>query len=70
MIRLLLPCANDLAEIVDALLASADAVEARSPEIARARRTLANKLGDALDTLPKPTTREDHDTVTRNWIPA
>lgn len=63
MISLRLPAADDLAEIVDALLAAADAVEHRAPELAARRRHLANDLGDALDNLPQPPQfREDHNT--------
>lgn len=62
MISLRLPAADDLAEIVDALLTAADECEHRAPELAARRRALAHQIGDALDDLPKPTTREDSDT--------
>lgn len=78
MISLRLPTPDDLAEIVDALLMAADACEHRAPVLAARRRALADQLGDALDHLPRTTPmpepesepREDHTTVTRNWIPA
>lgn len=54
MIALRLPAADDLAELVDALLTAADAVEHRAPELAARRRLLADDLGDALDQLPQP----------------
>lgn len=54
MIRLHLPAADDVAELVDALLAAADACELRAPLLAQKRRSLADQLGDALDQLPQP----------------
>lgn len=64
MISLRLPAADDLAELVDALLTAADADEHRAPELAARRRRLADDLGDALDQLPQPQPfREDHDTL-------
>ncbi|MEE4540959.1 hypothetical protein V2S66_03125 [Streptomyces sp. V4-01] len=62
MIRLLLPAANDIAELVDALLDAADTCQTRAPDLAARRRALADQIGDALDQLPTPTIREDHDT--------
>jgi hypothetical protein len=50
----------DLVEIVDALHAQADAVEGAEPERAAWRRDIADRIGDALDTLPVPQhTREE-----------
>lgn len=64
MISLRLPAADDLAELVDALLTAADACEGHAPELAARRRELADELGDALDALPHPIpmpdSREDH----------
>jgi hypothetical protein len=54
VIRLYLPAADDVAELVDALLAAADACELRAPALAQKRRALADQLGDALDHLPTP----------------
>lgn len=59
MIRLLLPSADDGAEIVEALLTAAATREASAPGQAARWRDLAHALGDALDTLPEPTTTED-----------
>lgn len=54
MIRLLLPAADDVAELVDALLEAADTCQTRAPDLADRRRALADQLGDALDHLPQP----------------
>lgn len=54
MISLRLPSADDAAELVLALLTAADAVEDRAPELAAARRALAEDIGDALDQIPAP----------------
>ncbi|MGK5529343.1 hypothetical protein [Streptomyces sp. URMC 129] len=55
MIALVLPGGtDDAAEVIDALLSSADACEGNAPELAARRRALADQLGDALDTLPRP----------------
>lgn len=62
MISLRLPSADDAAELVDALLTAADTCEHRAPDLAVRRRVLAHEIGDALDALPTPTIREDHDT--------
>ncbi|MEC3993975.1 hypothetical protein VSR01_10640 [Actinacidiphila sp. DG2A-62] len=66
MIRLLLPAADDVAELVDALLTAAEACEHHAPDLAARRRALADQLGDALDHLPRPIPMpdpgEDHDT--------
>jgi len=53
---------GDIAELVDSLHDAADACAPHAPTLARKRRALANSIGDALDSLPKPTIREDHDT--------
>jgi hypothetical protein len=55
VIALWLPCADDVAELVDALLEAADTCQTRAPDIAARRRALADQLGDALDHLPQPT---------------
>ena len=62
MIAIRLPSADDAAEVIEALLTAADACEHRAPDLAARRRALACDIGDALDQLPQPTTREDHDT--------
>jgi hypothetical protein len=50
----------DFVEIVDVLHAQADAVEGDDPERAAWRRDIADRIGDALDTLPAPQhTREE-----------
>lgn len=54
MIAIRLPAPDDVAELVDALLAAATACEPHAPELARRRRALADQLGDALDNLPRP----------------
>lgn len=59
MIALRLPGPDEAAEIVEALLVAADAVADHAPDLADRRRELAHDIGDALDTLPAPTTRED-----------
>ncbi|MER8030662.1 DUF6248 family natural product biosynthesis protein [Streptomyces bauhiniae] len=53
-LAVLLPGPDDLAEVVDALLAAADGQEATSPGRAARWRQLAHGLGDALDRLPTP----------------
>lgn len=55
MISLRLPAADDVAELVEALLAAADTRDTRSPAQAARWRHLANDLGDALDALPTTT---------------
>lgn len=45
---------DDLAEIVEALLAAADTRDGHAPAQAERWRTLACNIGDALDTLPAP----------------
>lgn len=60
MIRLHLPGPDDLAEVVDSLLDAADACEQHAPNLAAKRRALAESIGDALDLIPTPTTREDN----------
>lgn len=64
MISLRLPAADDLAELVLALLDGADHCEGYAPELADRRRAMADELGDALDALPHPIpmpdSREDH----------
>ncbi|MGW3166953.1 hypothetical protein ACWC9Q_29665 [Streptomyces sp. NPDC001142] len=47
--------ADDLSEIVDALLTAADAREGHAPSLAARWRGLAHEVGDALDQLPTPT---------------
>jgi hypothetical protein len=59
MLRLVLPTTDDAAEIVEALLAAADGREQSAPAQAARWRGLACDIGDALDTLPQPTTTED-----------
>lgn len=59
MIRLDLPSPDDAAELVDSLLDAADACQSHAPQLAAKRRQLADSIGDALDTLPQPSTRED-----------
>ncbi|MEV1079910.1 hypothetical protein AB0I98_16935 [Streptomyces sp. NPDC050211] len=46
--------ADDLSEIVEALLTAAEAKEPHAPELALRWRWLANDIGDALDALPQP----------------
>lgn len=60
MIAVRFPAADDLTEIVEALIVAADACEQHAPDLAARRRALANGIGDALDSLPQPTIREDH----------
>jgi len=55
MIRLILPAADDAAEIIEALVAAAETRDGRAPAQAARWRQLADDLGDALDTLPCPT---------------
>ncbi|MBQ1122604.1 hypothetical protein [Streptomyces sp. B15] len=43
---------GDVAEVVESLIVAADACEPTAPELADARRELAHRIGDALDTLP------------------
>ncbi|MEV5606985.1 hypothetical protein [Streptomyces sp. NPDC052225] len=45
---------DDLAEIVEALVAAADSREKNAPEQALRWRWLADDIGDALDQLPTP----------------
>ncbi|MFI8853642.1 hypothetical protein ACIGW3_26100 [Streptomyces sp. NPDC053499] len=45
---------DDVAEVVESLIVAADACEPTAPDLADARRALANRIGDALDTLPAP----------------
>ncbi|MCX4575650.1 hypothetical protein OHB41_21140 [Streptomyces sp. NBC_01571] len=45
---------DDLTEIVEGLLAGADARADTAPEIAARWRTLAHDIGDSLDLLPPP----------------
>ena len=59
MIHLILPSADDLAELVEVLLVAADTRDDRAPAQAARWRSLAHDLGDALDTLPRPATTED-----------
>lgn len=59
MIRLHLPAVDDVAELVEALLAAADTRDTHAPTQAARWRDLANDLGDALDALPQPTTHEE-----------
>lgn len=49
-----LAAADDLSEIVDALLTAADTREGHAPELAARWRALAHDVGDALDHLPTP----------------
>ncbi|MBP2583360.1 hypothetical protein J3A78_003838 [Streptomyces sp. PvR006] len=49
-----LPGPDDVADLIEALHTAADAVEERAPELAAARRTLADSFGDELDRLPQP----------------
>ncbi|SFK74735.1 hypothetical protein [Streptomyces pini] len=60
-VTLRLPSADDLSEVVDSLLDAADACEKHAPTLAAKRRRLAESIGDALDLIPAPTTREDTD---------
>ncbi|MFI7394051.1 hypothetical protein [Streptomyces tendae] len=45
---------DDVAEIIDALLSTADGCADRAPALAARRRQLAHDMGDALDQLPAP----------------
>lgn len=45
---------DDLTEIVEALLAGADAKTHTAPAVAERWRTLAHDIGDSLDLLPPP----------------
>ncbi|AEW94633.1 MULTISPECIES: hypothetical protein [Streptomycetaceae] len=54
MIALYLPGIEGAAEVVDALLTAADAVQSGAPDLAARRRGLADAIGDALDALPQP----------------
>lgn len=49
---------EDIAELVDALLAAADHCQHHAPDLATRRRHLADQLGDALDQIPPPTREE------------
>lgn len=53
MISLRLPSADDCGELVEALLAAADARDTTASKQAARWRGLANDLGDALDALPR-----------------
>lgn len=57
MISLRLPAADDLAEVVEALLVAAETRDEHAPTQAGRWRALAHDLGDALDQLPLPTNR-------------
>ncbi|MYR60045.1 hypothetical protein GTY54_28710 [Streptomyces sp. SID625] len=50
---------GDVAEVVECLLVGADDCTSHAPELADHRRALAHRIGDALDQLPTPTTREE-----------
>jgi len=50
---------GDVAEVIECLLVGADHCTDHAPELAEHRRALAHRLGDALDQLPTPATRED-----------
>ncbi|MEU9777461.1 hypothetical protein [Streptomyces sp. NPDC047968] len=53
--QLILPGGTgDVAELVEALLVAADARDRSAPALAARWRDLADQLGDALDTLPRP----------------
>lgn len=52
----------DAVDLVDALLAAADARGRRCPRQAARWRELAHEIGDALDTLPTPRAQEQHAT--------
>jgi hypothetical protein len=54
VISLRLPAADDVAELVEALLAAADTRDTTAPTQAARWRDLANDLGDALEHLPQP----------------
>ncbi|MFB7776885.1 hypothetical protein [Streptomyces bauhiniae] len=47
---------DDAGELVEALLTAADAKATDAPALATRWRQLAHDIGDALDTLPTPTT--------------
>lgn len=49
---------DDVAEVVECLLLGAEQAAGHAPQIAARRRSLADRLGDALDLLPAPTTEE------------
>ncbi|MEU6649475.1 hypothetical protein ABZ904_08510 [Streptomyces sp. NPDC046900] len=51
---------EDVAEVVECLLLGAEHSASHAPGLADRRRALANRIGDALDLLPAPTTREEH----------
>ncbi|MFG2963548.1 hypothetical protein ACGFZS_09690 [Streptomyces sp. NPDC048288] len=46
---------DDLAEIVEGLIAGADAKQAEAPATAARWRDLAHNIGNSLDLLPQPT---------------
>lgn len=46
---------DDVAEVVECLVLGADQAAERAPELAARRRSLADRLGNALDLLPPPT---------------
>lgn len=54
-----LTSADDVSEIVEGLLTAAEAKQTAAPDLATRWRDLAHDIGDALDTLPIPTTNED-----------
>jgi len=53
-VRVVFADPTDAARCVDALLEQATATEQDRPSLARRYRTIADQLGDALDTLPVP----------------
>jgi len=53
LLRLASP--DDLGEIVEGLLAAADAKQTEAPALATRWREIAHSIGDSLDLLPKPT---------------
>ncbi|MFF1483099.1 hypothetical protein ACIGZH_01850 [Streptomyces sp. NPDC058319] len=50
---------GDVAEVVECLLIGADDCTGHAPDLANRRRALAHHIGDALDRLPTPNTREE-----------
>ncbi|MFI2033694.1 hypothetical protein ACH470_03180 [Streptomyces bottropensis] len=53
-----LTSADDVSEIIEGLLTAAEAKQTAAPHLATRWRNLAHNIGDALDTLPTPTTAE------------
>ncbi|MEU2111854.1 hypothetical protein [Streptomyces sp. NPDC019507] len=49
---------DDVAEVVECLLLGAKDAATHAPELADRRQNLADRLGDALDLLPPPTTEQ------------